>query len=140
MRQIVFPSFYLFVGENIIELFEYFTTNQLDYLTHKIDGIDVLTPLNDSIDVFSGKHPQHTKKTPQKPFIYVNTKLLNDKPIFEASICIMSECSKLAGLMDERQTNQSVVSLTPHQRAHAEKLAFDVCVELGFPDVYFHIC
>jgi hypothetical protein len=140
MRQIVFPSFYLFVGENIIELFEYFTTNQLDYLTHKIDGIDVLTPLNESIDVFSGQHPEHCIKTPQKPFIYVNTKLLNEKPIFEASINIMSECSKLACLMDDKQTNQTIISLTPNQRAYAEKLAFDVCVELGYPDVFYHIC
>jgi len=132
MRQLQFKEFELFLGKDFTGLFDWFQLTQLNGVT-RAEVCHMQTTTEHYIHTFVDYHPTDTfKELEYKPYMYVNSNMINDLPIYESSIYISQACQKMAQILSDGVEPELIEEF-------GSSLSLAVMDELHYPDVFMKI-
>jgi len=133
VRQIIFNEFDMIVSTEVSDIFKWFGVNSLAGVTFA--EANFMDEYNEQFDSMVNYHPNDKNKSLEyKPFIYLNTHILSNKPIHESVLVVHHASMKLSRIL----TEGSDVNYDQIYK-FGEAICMDVLDELNYPEVFHRV-
>jgi hypothetical protein len=133
VRQIIFNEFDMIVSAEVSDIFKWFGVNSLAGVTFA--EANFMDEYKEQFDSMVNYHPNDTNKSLEyKPFIYLNTHVLSNKPIHESVMVVHHASMKLSRIL----TEGSDVNYDQIYK-FGEAICMDVLDELNYPEVFHRV-
>ena len=133
MRQIIFTEFDLIISTEVSDVFKWFGVNSLAGFTFAESKF--MDQHNEGFDSMVNYHPQDKEnELKSKPFMFLNSKALSNKPIHESTLIVHHASMKMSRILMEG-------SDVDYDKIYnfGEAICLDVLDELNFPEVFHRV-
>mgnify|MGYP003647011257 FL=1 len=133
MRQIIFTEFDLIISNEVSDIFKWFGVNSLAGITFA--EAKFMDQHNEGFDSMVNYHPDDKEMDlKNKPFIFLNSQALSNKPIHESTLVIHHASMKISRILVEGSdiNYDNIYNF-------GEAICLDVLDELNFPEVYHRV-